>query len=109
VHCSVLQSVAVCCSAMQCVAVRCSMLQRAAVKAPVISEGSCHANTGVCCSVLHENAVVICCGVLQSRQSQAKAAAMSVAVCQQCIAVCVAMCCSVLQCVVLERQLVTIL
>jgi len=105
--CSVLQCVAVCCSVLQCVALCCcehrlfsSVLQRVAVGCSVLQfVAASVACCRVCCTVFQR--VIVCSSVLHSHCIQL----FNITTCDcerrsfSCVFQCVAVCCSVLQCV----------
>jgi len=118
VCCSVLQCVTVCCSVLQCVAVCCSVLQSVnehrssflnpSVLTKTIAEANSWLCSCVCCSVLLQCVVAVCCSVLQcvavccSRRLAIGHISVCVCVCVyvcMCVYVCVYMCVCVYVCV----------
>jgi len=98
VYCSLLQYIAVCISVLQCVAVYCSVLQYVAVSCNVLQFPNfyCCSCSCCCCYYCHtEMTSMVTRATAQSRRGRCVAVCCSV---MQCVAVpqCVAACCSVL-------------
>jgi len=99
VCCSVLQCVAMCRGVLQCVAVCCGVLRCVATRTKSQAE---RRGDLVCCSVLQRGRVLqrvaMCCSVYQHARSL-KLRAEAILYVVVCVWPCVAVCCSVSQCV----------